>query len=112
MLSRLVERAIRAELNFTELNRELDALGDIDDFEASIAADLRTGVEHTPGFWRRPGVNNAEWQTMEEYWMLVADAKLLRLQLPDSVLCRIHEELLEQVPLSEHAIDNILRGVA
>ena len=62
----LIERALAGDITLDEFYN-LWPEPPKDEYLAQVREDIEFGIEHTPGFWTKPGVNPKKWQQEPEY---------------------------------------------
>lgn len=73
-----------------------------------IFEDVDDGIQHTPGYWFKRGINYNAWRASTMYLTLYLDLSLLSLDKNYEDLMRCREHVLKESKLSEELI---VRGI-
>jgi hypothetical protein len=77
VLISICERVLSAQLTLDEFERAWPEPAE-DPSLAPLRAALEDGIEHTPGYWFRPGVDMRAWQRSPEYGEIESYLRSLR----------------------------------
>jgi len=107
-LQDLCRDALGGRINLEEFYTRWPEAANTSSFLRQIHDDIEDGIQHTPGYFLKEGINQEAWSTSHAYLIVYLDLSLLGLNVGFEELEQHRRIMLESKPQSTKNVDDLV----